>query len=200
MQSKALLSLLLLTPALASPVAQYDDSYSVDDLSSEQDDILSSEIAYISSHIPNSILTVLETAIPETWLEEVMTNTADQMSIYEAAESGVFPGWYNSLPESVKAWATSEATAEETGLSSAIASVSSAAVTSESAATTSGSAMVTSTASSSGTTASDSSASSSPSSSASPSSTSNGAAPMATGSLAYSVAGAVGLLGLAVAL
>lgn len=221
MQSKALLSLLLLAPAaLASPVAQSDDYYSeyanaddYEDLATlSPEDLYSSEIAFIQTAVPTSILTVLETAIPSTWIEALADPSA-QYSIYEAAASGVYPDWYSSLPQSVKAWVTGDDSDSETGIASLLPTMSSDAASSGStAATTTGpsSADATSTSGSSSSAAASSSSSDStsdassssatPSGSPSPSSTGNGAMPMATGGVAASVAGVVGLLGLAVAL
>lgn len=224
MQSKALLSLLLLAPAaLASPVAQSDDYYSeyanaddYEDLATlSPEDLYSSEIAFIQTAVPTSILTVLETAVPSTWYEALADPSA-QASIYEAAASGVYPDWYNSLPQSVKAWVTGDDSDSETGIASLLPTMSSDAASSGStAATTTGpssadatstsgsssSGAVSSSSSSSSESSSDASSSSAtPSGSPSPSSTGNGAMPMATGGVAASVAGVVGLLGLAVAL
>lgn len=213
MLSKALLSLLLAAPALASPVAQLDDSdaESFADLPPASA-LWSHEVQQLYSEIPTSIVDVLVTAVPATWYENLLTNEAAASSVYENAVSGVYPDWYSKLPGSVQAWVTSEdsdaqsALATETALASSIyssltADASSAAATitsgsSSSSAKTTGSSSGTST----GTDSAEGSSSASASASASPSSTSNGAAPMATGNVAFSVAGAVGLLGLAVAL
>lgn len=207
MQSKVLAALFFSTLALAAPAPQGTSDSTVTDGS---DSDLGDAAAALSD-VPSSILTVLETAIPASWYND-LANPASQSSMIAEIEAGTMPAWYNNLPASVKAWATS---AGELGLTAATptadsadsadstsGSTGSAAVQTTAASTASGSsgsaAMQTTAAStSSGSTAASGSAS--PSSKAA-SSTSTGGAPIATGSVAMSFAGAVGLLGLAIAL
>lgn len=202
----AILSLTTLT--LASPIAQ------------DTQDATASAIAIPIPSVPISILTVMETAIPASWYEE-MFNSASRDSIISEIQAGTMPAWYNSLPASVKAWATSAgsdildgffgatATATATGTGTAAGSGSGAAngndpthaVTATpvaTAATTSGSKTQT-TKTSSGSSASETIASTSKSSTPS-SSTSTGGAPIATVGIAMGFSGAAGLLGLALAL
>ena len=216
MQSKVLAALFFSTLALAAPAPQGTSDSTVTD-GSDSDAGDAAEVAL--SDVPSSILTVLETAIPASWYND-LANPASQSSMIAEIEAGTMPAWYNNLPASVKAWATS---AGELGLTaptttadsadsadSASGSNGSAAVQTPAASTSSGSgsasgsnasaAMQTTTAStSSGSTSTAASGSASPSSKAA-SSTSTGGAPIATGSVAMSLAGAVGLLGLAIAL
>lgn len=208
MQFNLLATLSLITVALASPIAQ-DANPSA------------SAVPMAIINVPTSILTVLETAVPASWYEE-MLNSASRDSVISEIQAGTLPAWYNSLPASVKAWATSAghdimdnffgaaatgtATATVTG-DAVTATVTStagdngnerthavAALPTPTAATTSGSK-----AHSSGSSATETVASTSKSSTPS-SSTSTGGAPIATAGVAMSFAGAAGLLGLALAL
>jgi len=202
MQSKILAALFFSTLALAAPAPQEtSDSY----ITNPEFDADSAAAAL--SSIPNSILTVLATAVPASWYAD-LADPASLSSINSEIEAGTMPAWYNQLPASVKAWATS---AGELGLTDATTTASASATSAPSAATdsastTSGStgsvAVQTTAASTSSVSTSTSTAASgsvSPSSTAA-SSTSTGGAPIATGSIAMSFAGAISLLGLAVAL
>ncbi|KAJ5185152.1 hypothetical protein N7491_006977 [Penicillium cf. griseofulvum] len=169
--------------------------------------------------VPSSILAVLVTAIPDSWYSDIM-DPASLSAIASAASAGTYPAWYNALPNSVKSWATdfggdlaasalttadSSATptepagssAIETGSSIVIVGSNTASQTSNAATTTSDSSTSASTSGSS----SDSSSRSASSASSSPSSTrSTGGAPAPTGGVAMGVAGAAGILALALAL
>ncbi|KAJ5574009.1 uncharacterized protein N7459_008436 [Penicillium hispanicum] len=192
MQYKTLAALLFATAAVAAPAAQ--DSSDLEDLIGD---------------LPSSIVAVLQTAVPTTYIQALYTDPAFASSEVNNIEHGTYPAWYNSLPDSVKGWATTEAQAEASALTSAIGSVtddsSSATGSSSAAASTdassSGGQTSTATASvtSSGSSSSSSGSSSASSSSAS-SSTSSGGAAAATGGVAMSLAGAAGILGLAIAL
>ncbi|KAJ5923451.1 hypothetical protein N7454_008696 [Penicillium verhagenii] len=163
--------------------------------------------------IPNSILTVLETAIPDSWYSEI-EDPASRSIIISQIEAGTYPAWYNALPSSVKAWASSDdnfavnfaavTTATDDGTSAtenASPATTSAADTAATTATetkavaggsvTSGSASASRAASASKTAA----ASTHPSTA-----TSTGGAAVATAGVAMSFAGVAGLLGLAIAL
>lgn len=193
MHLKNLSLLSLSTLALASPIAQ---------------DATPSDIVLTIPRVPTSIMTVLETAIPASWYEEVL-NPSSRASIISEIEAGTLPAWYNSLPASVKAWATSAggafaqeiigATPTPTATGADNGNDSTHAVTATPAATamTSGAKGQTTkmTSDSSSETPASTAKSSSPSSS-----TSTGGAPIATAGVAMSFAGAAGLLGLALAL
>ncbi|OQD73239.1 hypothetical protein PENDEC_c016G02215 [Penicillium decumbens] len=206
MQSKILAALFFSTLALAAPAPQEtSDSY----ITNPEFDADSAAAAL--SSIPNSILTVLATAVPASWYAD-LADPASLSSINSEIEAGTMPAWYNQLPASVKAWATS---AGELGLTDATTTASASASASatsapsaatDSASTTSGSTgsvavqtTAVSTSSVSTSTSTAASGSVSPSSTAA-SSTSTGGAPIATGSIAMSFAGAISLLGLVVAL
>lgn len=202
MQSKILAALFFSTLALAAPAPQEtSDSY----ITNPELDADSAAAAL--SSIPNSILTVLATAVPASWYAD-LADPASLSSINSEIEAGTMPAWYNQLPASVKAWATS---AGELGMTDATTTASASATSAPSAATdsastTSGSTgsvavqtTAVSTSSVSTSTSTAASGSVSPSSTAA-SSTSTGGAPIATGSIAMSFAGAISLLGLAVAL
>lgn len=219
MQFKLLAALLFGATALALPQATgTSSSFAADD-----------ETALLDS-IPTSILTVMETAIPSSWLSEFMDPSSHDSIISEIA-AGTMPAWYNSLPSSVKAWATSvggnfadallggSAVATATGMATAdanaatgTASVVIATATGSfgSAGSAGSSAAVSSLVSSassattskaaSASSASSSAHASSAASSAHASATSTGGAPVATGGVALSMAGVAGILGLALAL
>ncbi|KAJ9482526.1 hypothetical protein VN97_g10903 [Penicillium thymicola] len=208
MQYKSLAALLFTSMAMAAPA---DTSESAGDS--------------FSDIIPPSIAVVLATAVPSSFWAEA-TNTAVFLSqVEQGMVSNSWPTWYSSLPDSVKDYVTtavggyypsfassisaeitssggsssspSTASATSTGASSSDASSSGASSSDASSSTDS-----TSTDSSSSSTATDSdAASSSASASASgsaASTTADGAA--APTGIAISLAGAAGVLGLALAL
>ncbi|KAJ5579754.1 uncharacterized protein N7459_005739 [Penicillium hispanicum] len=242
MQSKMLVALLFLAPALASPVQtasaddlSYGGSSSDDDLSSYYDSSSYPEsasgqdesnwgavfnaVASEAAAIPSSILTVLETAIPATWYEAIMDPTS-RYSIINEIEAGTLPAWYNDLPNSVKAYATSlgedtwnyvSPTGDVTNSASTRQELFSLTATASTAVNTGSSVWLasssglsassgSSTPTASQTPATTSSVASSSQSSTPASSTSTGGAPAATGGLMMSIAGAAGVLGLALAL
>lgn len=223
-------AILLLAPALASPVAtesaSLDNGVVYNEGNSNYSDLLDEDsdsnlVDGIFENIPSSILEVLATAIPVSWYYDLM-NPASQSSIISAASKGIYPDWYSALPTSVLAWAssaaadgddflfgsaTASATATATASATDSASASATAVTnarSSSATITAAPSTKTTTASKTGSAEASSEAVSdaaSSSASVSPStSLSTGGAAIATGSAAMSFAGAIGLLGLAVAL
>ncbi|KAJ5665464.1 uncharacterized protein N7477_007912 [Penicillium maclennaniae] len=222
MQYKTLAALLFATATVAqttesSSSGSNDDYYGSDGSS---DGFLELPIP------PSSILAVLSTAIPTSWLMSMETDAAYASAEYSKIAEGTYPAWYNSLPESVKDWETSAAIAEASAMSSlygsatptmgsitgsmgatgasSTAGVSSTPLTGSSGSST----MVTSTMTTTTTTTSTTSTSSSDSSSSGSastattggSSTSTAGAPAATGGIAMSLAGAAGILGLALAL
>ncbi|CRG84918.1 hypothetical protein PISL3812_02089 [Talaromyces islandicus] len=130
---------------------------------------------------PSSILNVLATAVPSSILGELDSPSAVSSWAYDLAssiENSQTPGWVASLPPSVKSYLY---TAYVTG-----ATATDAAATATGA-TTSPATATAATASASG-------------SSAGATATSTGGAPAATGALALGLTGAVGVLGLALAL
>ena len=209
MQFKLLAALLFGATALALPQATGTSSPVTDD-----------ETALLYS-IPTSILAVMETAIPSSWLSEFMDPSSRDSIISEIA-AGTMPAWYNSLPSSVKAWATTAGgnfadallggspVATATGMATADANaptgpasvaIATATGSSGSAGSAGSSAAVSSLVSSaSSVTTSKAASASSAASSAHASATSTGGAPVATGGVALSVAGVAGILGLALAL
>ncbi|KAJ5646475.1 hypothetical protein N7490_002847 [Penicillium lividum] len=189
-------TLLFLTPVLANPIAASDDS-------------VDGAQAYAESMtipaIPNSILTVLETAIPASWYASIDDPTF-RSSVISEIEAGTFPAWYIALPSSVKAWAFSEeglngiigaattSSDEQTATATATTSgVNNAASTATQTAAPSSNAVTSGAASTSK--ARTSAASVSPSTASS-----TGGAPVATAGVAMGFAGIAGLLGLAIAL
>ncbi|KAJ5176620.1 uncharacterized protein N7482_002497 [Penicillium canariense] len=207
MQYKALATLLFATAALTAPASETDASSG-----DFYDDIL---LPLETESIPPSILSVIETAVPTTWYEAIETNSAFQSSVIDDLLHSTYPAWYNSLPDSVKSWATSEVEAEVSVLSSYFgtlptvtpssgsssgASSSGASSTPLSTSGTSSSTPLTLTSTATKTTSASGSASTSSSASGSGTSTSTAGAPAATGGIALSLAGAAGVLGLALAL
>ncbi|KAJ5836352.1 hypothetical protein N7447_002378 [Penicillium robsamsonii] len=167
---------------------------------------------------PPSIAAVLATAVPTSFWAEA-TNTANFLSqVEQGIVSNSWPTWYSGLPDSVKEYVTtaveeyypsfaSSIAAQITGSGASSSNPSSAEATSTSGTSSSGasssadsSSTVTDSSSSSAATGSDaasSSASASASGSAESTTADGGAAP--TG-IAMSLAGAAGVLGLALAL
>jgi hypothetical protein len=222
MQYKTLATLFFAATALAAPATDSTSDYS------DLYDTSNSDDSYDLADVPTSILTVLATAIPDSWYSDIL-DPSSRDSIISAAAAGTYPAWYNSLPSSVKAWATSNfddellgasstvdssatqtesagSTASKTGSSSAIetgsssGSSSAAAGVSTTATQTSSNAAETSSSSTSDS-SSDSSSSASASASASASSSqSTGGAPAPTGGVAIGVASAAGILAFALAL
>ncbi|KAJ5861664.1 uncharacterized protein N7529_008974 [Penicillium soppii] len=207
MRSTAFIALFLLTPALAIPQATsvaYSGSSSSSDSSdsSGSSDSSDSSDTIASDPIPADYISVLETAVPASWEYEMM-NSASVAAVVSDAAAGIFPSWYNDLPASIKAIVTSlggfdanmvgatgsmtatvspnSGPATETAVATAVTGSTGSAATETQASTTSG-------------------AASSTKLTASTSVHSTGGAPIATGGVALSVAGAAGLLGLALAL
>ncbi|KAJ6005246.1 hypothetical protein N7451_003190 [Penicillium sp. IBT 35674x] len=208
MQSKALAALfLLLAPALAMPqassVASSDTSGFESSGSSGSSGSSDTTDTVSVPSLPTDFVSVLETAVPTAWEYEMM-NSASMATVVSAAAEGIYPAWYNDLPASIKAIVTSlggfdEVMVGETGSMTVAMSTSSSGLSSEptvatTAASSSGSVVTETQASAT------SSMASSSKSSAPASASSTGGAPMATGAITMGVAGAAGLLGLALAL
>ncbi|KAJ5196799.1 hypothetical protein N7449_007278 [Penicillium cf. viridicatum] len=209
MQYKSFAALLFASMAIAAPA---DTSESAEDS--------------LSDIIPPSIAVVLSTAVPTSFWAEA-TNTAAFLSqVEQGIVSNSWPTWYSSLPDSVKEYVTtavegyypsfassisaeitssggsssspSTASATSTGASSSGASSSGASSSDASSSTDSTSATDSSSSSTAtGSDAASSSASASASGSAASTTADGGAAP--TG-ITMSLAGAAGVLGLALAL
>ncbi|KAJ5545651.1 hypothetical protein N7494_003236 [Penicillium frequentans] len=213
MQSKALAALfLLLAPALAMPQANSvassessgSDSSGFESSGSSESPGSSDTTDTVSvPSIPTDFVSVLETAVPTAWEYEMM-NSASMAAVVSAAAEGIYPTWYNDLPASIKAIVTSlggfdEVMVGETGSMTVAMSTSSSGPSSEptvatTAVSSSGSVITETQASAT------SSMASSSKSSAPASASSTGGAPMATGAITMGVAGAAGLLGLALCL
>ncbi|KAJ5818453.1 hypothetical protein N7474_004044 [Penicillium riverlandense] len=196
MQFKLLATFLLSSAALAS-ASEATITGSSDSFETNPD---SSSLAL--PKIPHSILTALETAVPPSWFTDMM-KPQFRSSVESEAQAGTMPAWYNALPSSVKAWASSEGAmlngflgSEQT--SAVVGATSSNApatgVPAHNTASTMSTTMSTAAANKTGASGTKKST---PSSSTS---TSTGGAPIATGGVAASIAGAAGILGLALAL
>lgn len=211
MHSKVLAVLLLIAPALAMPQATatatlegYSESSGSSD-SIDSSDSSDSTAVYSDTAIPSDYVSVMETAVPSSW--EYM-NSAEIASVASAAAAGTYPAWYNNLPASIKAVVTELGgfnqnllgvdSSVTTAMGSSSSFHTSQAAVATTAAGTSGSAATETQASTISSTTSGAASSSKSTVPASASST--GGAPIATGSVAMSVAGAVGILGLALAL
>ncbi|OOQ83125.1 hypothetical protein PEBR_36597 [Penicillium brasilianum] len=202
--------LLFAVSALASPQPQItgsgESSGSV--TNPDADASAASAASALVAEIPNSVLTVIETAIPASWQDEIITDASFRSSVASAAAAGTYPAWYNELPSSVKAWASSNFDVQILGVSTSSDGVASEtashAVTTGTSATQSvsnGAQVTTSGSSAVSSVSSSASASVSGSVSASASSAkSTGGAPSPTGGVAMGVAGAAGVLALALAL
>ncbi|KAF3396222.1 hypothetical protein F1880_007159 [Penicillium rolfsii] len=209
MQYKALATLLFATAALAVPAS---------DVTTSDDWLDNIGLPIETESIPSGILSVIETAIPSTWAQALETDSAFQSSVLNDILHSTYPAWYNSLPDSVKSWATAEGDAEVSALSSyysvqptvtptagSSAAAGSSSHASSTPLTTGHSSTLTSTPLTSTSTATQitslsSTSSTTSSTSRSGTSTSTAGAPAATGGLAFGLAGAAGVLGLALAL
>ncbi|ODM22718.1 hypothetical protein SI65_00307 [Aspergillus cristatus] len=193
MQYKTLSLLLLSATAMAAPQDGNNYSDLIGDL-----DSLASQTGILSSiptnldipDIPSSVVEVLATAIPSTWLQNILTNSAAQTSVLNDLESSKYPDWWSSVPTGVQSYLWDV----QSSLDASVTPTSGSSGT-----TTGSSATATSTSDSDDDNSDDSSSSSSSSSGAAASDTSAGAAPAQT-AMAATVAGAAGILGLALAL
>ena len=195
MQYKSLAALLLASAVLAAPSP--DATATAESGSTETnpgaDESAAAAASALVADIPSSILSVIETAIPATWQADILTNPAFLSSVASAAAAGTYPAWYSALPNSVKAWATSNFEAQILGVSET--------ATQQGAPATTGSALQsavqTTLTTTSGSPAAASSANAASGTSVAPSKSTGGAyAPVPTGKLAFGVAGAVGVAAL----
>lgn len=228
MQYKTLAALLFASAALAAPRAQYidGDDYLNDDYHGHEIspsviaaaenyygvEVTPSEVAAISDFTedtPSSIFSALATAVPTTWIQSMDYSSEFRYSELSEIVRGTYPAWYSTLPQSVKAWATSLAKIEASMYKSStpyFTSVSTPCASSTPLGPSYSVSVVTATFTQPATTSSSSSESSSSSSSSSsasgsqPTSISSAGTPAATGGVAMSLAGAAGILGLAMAL
>ena len=196
MQFKVIVTLLLSSTALASAYDAQPATITASAVAwSGSSDSSETNPDSSSTVVPHSILTALESAIPPSWYTDILQPTF-QDSIWSEIQAGTMPAWYNSLPSSVKAWASSEGVyidvfmgAEQTMLVGAASSNAPATgVPAHNTASTMSTAAATRT------------GASSTKKSAPSSSTSTGGAPIATGGVAAGIAGVAGILGLALAL
>jgi hypothetical protein len=196
---KFIAALLFAVSALSSP-APDTTAIGTSDSSANLDlGSISSYAAGLEVAIPSSILTVMETAIPASWQDEVITDPAFRSSVASAAAAGTYPAWYNELPSSVKAWASSNFDAQVLGVPSTTNYVASQ-TGSTGTQSVSNAVQMTSSGSSAAVTSVSSTRSSSGSSSVSASASpakSTGGASLPTSGVAMGVAGAAGALALA---
>lgn len=211
MQYKTLAALLFATAAIAQSDSSSSGSFGEDDSGYSLDVPVP----------PSSILAVLSTAIPTSWLMSMETDAAYASAQYSKIAEGTYPAWYSSLPESVKEWETSAAMAEASEMSSLYGSGmptmgsitgsmspsgasstagSSTPLTGSSGSSSMATSTMTMTMTTSTSTSDSSSSGSGSKSTTGGSSTSTAGAPAATGGIAMSLAGAAGILGLALAL
>ncbi|CAL5867593.1 uncharacterized protein PFLUO_LOCUS1812 [Penicillium psychrofluorescens] len=210
MQFKILATLLLSSTAL---VSANDAVMTASSGSSDSSETNPDSSSMLIAAIPHSILTALETAIPTSWYTDIM-QPKFRSSVESEIMAGTMPAWYNNLPQSVKAWASSEggminhligaeptsapvgAASSNTPATGAPAHNTASSTMSTAAATTTGKG---GSGGSGGSGASGTTTSGTKKSSPS-SSVSTGGAPIATGGVAAGIAGVAGILGLALAL
>lgn len=207
MQLKTLASLLFATAAAAAP-AGLDD---FDDMDFDID-------------VPSSIVAAAQTAIPTAWVQSLYKDPSFASSVYNDYKSGKYPDWYSSLPQELKDYATSDlptGTAASSDIAAILSSATNtpsmsmiitgthtASMTSAPSGSASGSGSTPLSSGASSTASGDSSsesgsgsgASSSSASGAGASSTATAGAPAATAGIGMSLAGAAGVLGIAMAL
>lgn len=203
MQYKHLAALILAGTALAAPSP--DATATAESGSIETDPGAEQSAAAAASSlvakIPSAILKVMETAIPATWQDEILTNPAFLSSVASAAAAGTYPAWYSSLPNSVKAWATSNFDADILGVSATVSvTATQHGGTSETASAVQSASNSAQTTESGSSAATPSSGSASTSASVSSAKSTGGVAPAPTGGIAMGVAGAAGVAALYLAL
>ncbi|KAF3403710.1 hypothetical protein F1880_009541 [Penicillium rolfsii] len=209
MHLTALSALVLLAPVLALPqetaTASMVSSSSGSSDAESVDQANDALVASAASAIPSDYISVLETAVPTSW-EYEMENPASQAAVLSAAASGIFPSWYNDLPASIKAVVSElggfdvEMVGSTGAVTATAGPTSGAAAITTAAETTAATTASGSTGATTQTPTSGSAEAASSSKMAATSARSTGGAPIATGSIAGSVAGAVGLLGIVFAL
>ncbi|EPS34351.1 hypothetical protein POX_a00676 [Penicillium oxalicum] len=183
MQYKTLASLLFATATLA---------VSAPEAPTDTDNV---EFPLATAVPPISIISALMTIIPQSWALQWETNTAFQSSVISDYLHGTYPAWASSLPADVVSWASSEGITGLTPLATTTASS-----TGFTPASTSASVSMTSMPSTTDAPLSTASTLSGASTSTGGTSTSTAGAPAATGGIVLSLAGAAGVLGLAIAL
>lgn len=160
--------------------------------------IMQSEVAALEPTYPSWVKSVLETAIPTTWEEELVNNPVFANSEMNAEKSGIMPGWYSSLPSDVKYILTSD----EAVFASELATIKWPSVATSTFTATAGSSThtagssITSSSSSSSTISTTASGSTATKSTTPETSTSTGGAPAATRGFVTGIVGAAGILGL----
>ncbi|KAI2897213.1 hypothetical protein CBS63078_7993 [Aspergillus niger] len=160
--------------------------------------VLVSEVEALEPTYPSWVESVLDTAVPSTWVDRMSSDQSFFISVVDAEESGIMPAWYSSLPSDVIYVITSD----QAVFASEITTLSWPSATFV---TASGSFLTSTPVSSSISSSSSSTGSSTPDPStetqaSETSSVSTGGAPVPTGNLAVSIVGAAGVLGLALAL
>lgn len=157
----------------------------------------------LASALPtSSVLSVLETAAPHSFISNVVNDPSYASSFESAFSAGSSPSWFTALPTDVKSYLHTYT--GFAGLASAAAGIQS--VTANETTTGSGSSSATGTSGASSTGSGMMSTTSGPSSSgasaasATSSKATTGGAVRPTGALAAGAAGVVGILGLAIAL
>ncbi|SMQ55252.1 unnamed protein product [Zymoseptoria tritici ST99CH_1A5] len=145
--------------------------------------------SFVQAQDVNSIISVLQTAIPTSVVSQVLSDPAAFLSSVESdASKGQFPSWFSALPSDVKSYLGVEASATTTGDSSEMTSSGDSEATDSSSMMTGGS----------GAMETGSTTSSSGGGATAASSTSSGGAAAETKVVGMGIAGAVGLVGLLV--
>ncbi|KAJ5896352.1 uncharacterized protein N7473_005751 [Penicillium subrubescens] len=142
-------------------------------------------ILTVSLLYPSWLKSILATAIPSTWEERLKTDAAFEEAEYERESEGIMPAWYSRLPSDAKYALSSEKAVEPSeivALDLSLLAQATEVTTTASPSVTSSSTTVITGSKIAGT------------------STSTGGAPGATGGLVAGIAGAAGILGLALAL
>ena len=201
---KTFVVFLFAASALASPQPQQTATVesSGSSVANSEGDAAASAAASELAEIPSSILTVMETAIPASWQQEILTDPSFRSSVVSAAAAGTYPAWFNELPNSVKSWASANFDGQVVGVTTTTQDVASETASTASMTATSGAPSVTNSAqtTSSGSSSVASSSSGSASASSASPAKSTGGAPAPSGGVTLGIAGAAGALVLALAL
>jgi cobalamin biosynthesis Mg chelatase CobN len=158
--------------------------------------------------VPTWVVEAINSAEPTAWASSFEYDLAFESSVLVAENAGTMPAWYSNLPESVQVFEATKAaaissyarTATQDWFTYSDSSATGTATATTATSTTATSTTATSTTATSTTATSTTATSTSSSSDANASSVSTGGAPTASSDIFLGIAGAAGILGLAIAL
>ncbi|CAL5872157.1 uncharacterized protein PFLUO_LOCUS6415 [Penicillium psychrofluorescens] len=104
MHYKTFVGLLFAAPALASPSYEYEEPV--------EPSLAFSSVPPPYYDIPASAIPAIASAIPSTWVEEMMIDPVARQSMIDAIEWGTYPAWYYELPATIRPYASKVAVEE----------------------------------------------------------------------------------------